>query len=59
MLPNMIGFKKTEVAGHMAVTGHTRHLRYEREHWATNGIPGYGIRIQKGKDKPFTNTIKK
>ena len=35
-----------EVAGHMAVTGHTRHLGYEREQWGTNSSPGYGVCIQ-------------
>lgn len=41
----MIGLKKTEAAGQTAVTGHTRHLGYEREQWGTNGSLGYGIRI--------------
>ena len=39
MIPNMLGFKKT------AVTGHTRHLGYEREQWGSNGSPGYGVCI--------------
>ena len=45
MVPNMIGFKETEVAGHTVVTGHTRHLGYEQDQWGTNGSPGYGIQI--------------
>ena len=45
-LPNMTGFKITELSGHMGTVGHTWALGNLQEHWDTDGALVHGVCIQ-------------
>ena len=42
--------------GHTAVTGHTRHSGYEREHRGTDGGLGYGAPWRLYSSRDFSHT---